>query len=247
MGTIEDIAAQTNLLALNAAIEAARAGEQGKGFAVVASEVRKLAEKSAAATKEISVIIATVQQTARRASEAMDVAMKKVHEGSSLAQHSGEALDQLLESAKTTHLRTGNVAAATRAVTAVMNDFNSAIERVGAVITANVQTTQQAAESVSEVLGTISTVAEISEENAAAAERVALSAGLVSSQAADVDAAAANLTGIARELQGSTARFKLRRDDDQQSNATGGTSADGPSPDGPPGEPVKVSLSKRAA
>ncbi len=216
VGTIEDIAAQTNLLALNAAIEAARAGEQGKGFAVVASEVRKLAEKSAAATKEISVIIATVQQTARRASEAMDVAMKKVHEGSSLAQHSGEALDQLLESAKTTQRQTGDVARANQAVAAVMGDLTTAIDRVSVVISDNMDKSEIAATSIRDALDTIESVAAISEENAAAAERVAESTQFVSQQAQAVHDDAISLTAIARELQGSTARFKLRRDDEEE-------------------------------
>jgi methyl-accepting chemotaxis protein len=230
VGTIEDIAAQTNLLALNAAIEAARAGEQGKGFAVVASEVRKLAEKSAASTKEIGAIIAAVQATAQRAAEAMDIAMQKVHQGSTLAQHSSQALDELLASAKTTQLQTTEMAAANKIVADVMGPLTTAIERVSAVITANMDKSEKASSGISETLEIVESVAAISEENAASADRVASSTGLVSEQARDVNAAASELTAIAREIEGATARFKLN-DDEKDADAAPRSATKAPAAD----------------
>lgn len=93
---ISDIAGQTNLLALNAAIEAARAGEQGRGFAVVAGEVRRLAERTEAATKEITSTIGSIQQETRAAVEAMESGSEAVEEGLVRTQSSGEALDQII-------------------------------------------------------------------------------------------------------------------------------------------------------
>lgn len=95
--TIEDIADQTNLLALNAAIEAARAGEAGRGFAVVADEVRKLAERTTKATKEIGDMIRQIQQDTHGAVESMQNGTQKVSAGVEMANKTGEALAQIVQ------------------------------------------------------------------------------------------------------------------------------------------------------
>jgi len=92
---IDDIADQTNLLALNAAIEAARAGEHGRGFAVVADEVRKLAEKTTKATKEIGGMISTIQDETGKAVTSMGEVTKEVSEEVKQAKDAGDALNEI--------------------------------------------------------------------------------------------------------------------------------------------------------
>jgi methyl-accepting chemotaxis protein len=95
VNVINDITEQTNLLALNAAIEAARAGEAGRGFAVVADEVRKLAEHSRAATKDIAALIKAIQAETNDAVVVMEEGTKEVEIGAKLADQAGRALDAI--------------------------------------------------------------------------------------------------------------------------------------------------------
>ena len=93
---INDIADQTNLLALNAAIEAARAGEHGKGFAIVADEVKKLADRTTKATKEINEMIKTIQEDTGKAIISTDIEVKAVKEAVELASETGSALSDII-------------------------------------------------------------------------------------------------------------------------------------------------------
>ena len=100
ISVIDDIADQTNLLALNAAIEAARAGEQGRGFAVVADEVRKLAERTSDATKEIAKMINGIQKETQDAVLVMQTGTKEVENGIKLADDAGNSLRLIVSSSQ---------------------------------------------------------------------------------------------------------------------------------------------------